>query len=119
MFRKEILSKTRWICLDCVWFDHGVAGCIRLAYGFAQMYFCEERGMQVVLHIAALDGTHGGSSRSVACLKVARLERSLECWRREGTNELLFQAYTRHDPRADGFAFMVLSAVPKRNPQAP
>jgi len=30
---------------------------------------------------------------------------------------LQFQAYTRHDPRADGFAFMVLSAVPKRNPQ--
>ena len=46
MFRNEILSKTRWICLDCVWFAHGVAGCIGLAYGFAQMYFCEEAGMQ-------------------------------------------------------------------------
>ena len=49
--------------------------------------------MQVVLYIALLDEAHGGSSRSVACLKDARLERSLECWRREETNGLLFQPY--------------------------
>jgi hypothetical protein len=49
--------------------------------------------MHMAFHVVSLDGTHGGSSRSVACLKVARLERSLECWRREGTNALLFQAY--------------------------
>jgi hypothetical protein len=107
MFLKEILSKTRWICLDCVWFDYGVAGCIGLAYGFAQMYICEERWMQVVLHFVSIDGTHGGSSRSVACMKVARLERSLECWRREGINELLFQAYTRQRLPAGDFPFIM------------
>jgi hypothetical protein len=47
----------------------------------------------VVLYIAFLDEAHGGSSRSVAYLKDARLERSLECRRREGKNELQFQAY--------------------------
>ena len=106
MFRNEFLSKTRWICLDCVRFGHGVAGCIGPAHGFAQMYFCEERGMQVVLHIAFLDEAHGGSSRSVACLKVTRLERSLECWRREGENELLFQAYAYQSLRAGVFRFI-------------
>jgi len=79
MFRNEILSKIRWICLARVRVGHRVAGCIGLAHERAQMYFCEEGGMEVVLHIASFDGTHDGSSRSVAHLKDARLERSLEC----------------------------------------
>jgi hypothetical protein len=93
MFRNEIRSKIQWICFDYVRFAHGVAGCIGLAYGLAQMYLRAVAGRQVVLYIAFLDEAHGGSSRSVAYLKDARLERSLECRRREGENGLLLQAY--------------------------
>jgi hypothetical protein len=93
MLRNEILSKTQWVCFGCVRFSAGRAGCIGLAFGLDQMNSCEERGMQVILHVASLDGIHGGSSRSVACLKDARLEQSLECLRREGKNGLQSQAY--------------------------
>ena len=44
MFRNEILSKSRWICFDCVRFGAGKAGCIGLAFGLAQMDLCAESG---------------------------------------------------------------------------
>jgi hypothetical protein len=91
MFRNEIVGKTQWICLNCVRFSYGVAGCIGLAHGRAQMYSCEKGGMQVGPHVASLVGTHDGSSRSVAYLKVARLERRLECGRREGETACCFK----------------------------
>jgi hypothetical protein len=68
------------------------------------MYLCAEARRQMVLHIALPDLAHGDSSGSVAYLKVARLERSLECRRREGKNELLFQAYASPGLRADGLS---------------
>lgn len=93
VFRNEIFSKTRRCCIDCVRFGRGKTGCIGLALGLAQMDLGAEAGRAVVLHIALPDETHGDSGRPVACLKDARLERSLECRRREGENGLLTQAY--------------------------
>ena len=52
-------------------------------------------GRKVVLHIAFLDDAHGDSSRSLDCLNVARLKRSLECRRREGNNLLLSPSYAQ------------------------
>jgi hypothetical protein len=48
------------------------------------MSICPKRGRQMVIHIAFLEETHDGSSRTVAYLKDGRLERSLDCRRREG-----------------------------------
>jgi hypothetical protein len=104
MLRNKILSKSRWSGFDCVRFGHGVTGCIGLAYGLAQVYLCAEARRQMVLHIALPDLARGDSSGSVAYLKDARLERSLECQRREGKNGLLFQAYAYPSPRADGLS---------------
>jgi hypothetical protein len=104
MFRHEIQSKSRWIGFDCVRFGHGIAGCIRLTDRVAQMYFCAEARRQMIPRIALPDLAHGDSSGSVAYLKDARLERSLECRRREGKNELLFQAYAYPSLRADGLS---------------
>jgi len=81
MFREKILSETQWNCLDRVWLSHGEAACV--GYRLAKMYLGAVAGSQVVLYIALFVQTHGGSSRSVACLKGARLKRSLECLRRE------------------------------------
>jgi hypothetical protein len=58
----------------------------------------------MIPRIALPDLAHGDSSGSVAYLKDARLERSLECRRREGKNELLFQAYAYPSLRADGLS---------------
>src|SRR5208283_5511004 len=104
MFRYEILSKSRWIGFDCVRFGHGVTGCIGLACRVAQMYLCAKARRQMVLHITLPDLAHGDSSGSVAYLKDARLERSLECQRREGRNGLLSQAYAYPSVRADGLS---------------
>jgi len=105
MFRNEVLSKVRRTCIDCVLFGHGAASCIGLAYGHAQMYLCAEARRQMVLDIAFVDETHGGSSGSVAYLKDARLKRSLECRRREGKDGLLLQAYANQSQRAvSGFS---------------
>ena len=104
MFRNEILNKSRWISFDCVRFGHGVAGCIGLAYGLAQIYLCAEARRQMVLHVALLREAHGDSSGLVAYLKDARLERSLECRRREGEDGVLFQAYAYPSLRADGLS---------------
>ena len=68
------------------------------------MYLRSELRRQVVLDIALLDEAHVGSSGAVAYLKDARLERSLECRRREGENGLLFQAYAYLSPRAEGLS---------------
>lgn len=56
-----------------------------------------------MIDIAFEDVAQGGSSRSVAYLKGARLERSRECQRRGGVNGLLLQAYARGSLRADDF----------------
>jgi len=104
MFRNKILGKNRRIEFNCVRFGHGAGGCIGVAYRVAQMYFCMEARRQMVLHIALPDLAHGDSSGSVAFLKDARLERSLECRRREGENGLLFQAYAYLSPRAEGLS---------------
>jgi hypothetical protein len=93
MFSNEILSKIRCACLDCNRLGRGEAGGVELAFRMAQMDLCAVAGSQVVLHVAFFNGAHGGSSGSVAYLKDARLERSLECRRREGENGLLTQAY--------------------------
>src|SRR5208283_2606808 len=93
MFRDEILREIRCIGFACARFRYGVAGCIGLAHRLAQMYLRTNLRRQVVLYIALLDEAHGSSSGMVACLKDARLERSLECRRREGRNGLLSQAY--------------------------
>ncbi len=100
MFSKEILSKTQWICARL---GDGVAGCRGRAFGAAQMYLRAETGGRMVLRIVFFDIAHGGSSRPVACLKDARLERNLECRRREGGKELLFQAYAYTSLRAADF----------------
>ena len=91
MLPNEILGKTQWICLDCFRFGRGKTGCVGLAYWIAQMYLRAEAGGQMVLDIAFPDVAHGGPSRPVACLKDARLERSLECRRREGKNNCYFK----------------------------
>jgi hypothetical protein len=93
VFGNKILGKSRFCRVDCVRFGRGKTGCIGLALGLAQMDLGAEAGREVILHIALPDEAHGGSGRSVACLKDARLERSLECRRREGENGLLTQAY--------------------------
>ncbi len=104
MFRYEILSKCWRSDFDCVRFGPGVTGCIGLAYWNAQMYSSVEARRQIVLHVTLGCLAHGDSSGSVAFLKDARLERSLECRRREEKNGLLFQAYAYLGPRADGLA---------------
>ena len=77
MFCKEILSETQWNYLDCIRFACRKADCP--GYGLAKMYLGAVAGRQVILYIALFMQTHGGSSRSVGCLKDTRLERSLEC----------------------------------------
>lgn len=104
MFCNEILGKSRWIGFDCVRLGLRVAGFVGLAYRTAQMYFRAEARRQVVLYIALPELAHSDSSGSVACLKDARLERSLECRRREGKNEVLFQAYACPSLRAGGLS---------------
>jgi len=84
MFCNKILSKTQWICLNRIRFRIGEAGCIGLALERTKMGLCVVAGRQVVLFVASFDQAHGDSSGSVAYLNVARLERSLECQRREG-----------------------------------
>src|SRR6185437_8939497 len=79
MLCSEIPSKTQSICFDRIRFNSGKAGCIWLAFGGDQMNPCMKRGTQVILDIASFNGAHGDSSRSVACLKDTRLERSMEC----------------------------------------
>jgi hypothetical protein len=79
MLSNEILGKNRWRCFDCGRFDSGRAGCIRLDHWLAQMYLGAEARRQVVLDIALFDVAQNGSSRSVACLKDTRLERSMKC----------------------------------------
>jgi hypothetical protein len=71
------------------------------------MYLCVEAGRQMVLHIALPDLAHGDSSGSVAYLKDARLERSLECRRREGENKVLLRAYAHASLRADGLSYLL------------
>ncbi len=70
-------------------------GCIGLDHwpGGRQSH-CPSSG-KVPWNIDLLDKAHGRSSPSVACFDGARLERSLESWRREERVRLLFQAYTR------------------------
>jgi hypothetical protein len=48
------------------------------------MCACAPPSGKIILHIAFFDKGHGKSSGSVACLSGARLERNLECRRREG-----------------------------------
>lgn len=60
----------------------------------------------MILHIASNDDAHAGSSGSVAEEEDARLERSLECRRREGKNELLLQAYAYKSLCAGDFPFV-------------
>lgn len=79
MIRKEVLGKTRRADFDCARFGYGVAGRIGQAYSRDEMELFVEFGRQVVLYIAFSDVAHGGSSCSVAYLKVARLKLSLEC----------------------------------------
>lgn len=81
MFRNKIRSKSLRVRIDWVRFCAGKPGCIGLAFGLDQMKFCVERGMQMVFHVASLGRTHGGSSRSVAYLKDARLA---QVWSAEG-----------------------------------
>jgi hypothetical protein len=68
------------------------------------MYFCVEARRQVGLLVTLGDLAHGDSGGRVAFLKGARLERSLECRRREEKNGLLLQAYAYVSPRADGLS---------------
>ena len=56
-------------------------------------------GSKVTLHVAFLDEDHSNSRGTVASLEGARLERSLDCRRREGES-LLIRAYTRNGSRA-------------------
>jgi hypothetical protein len=79
MLRDKISREIRF-CIDDVRSAFGDAGCILLG----QMSICPKRGRQMVIHIAFLEETHDGSSRTVAYLKDGRLERSLDCRRREG-----------------------------------
>ena len=58
----------------------------------------------MVLLVTLADLAHGDSGGRVAFLKGARLERSLECRRREEKNGLLLQAYAYVSPRADGLS---------------
>jgi hypothetical protein len=51
-------------------------------------------GRKMILYIAFLDEAHGSSSRSVTNLNGARLERSMECRRREGKANY----YIKHTP---------------------
>jgi hypothetical protein len=81
VFRNKVLGKTRCYCVDCDRFGPGKTGCIGLAFGLAQMDLRAEARRQVVLHIALFDEAHGGSGRSVACLKDARLD---EAWNAKG-----------------------------------
>lgn len=100
MFGNEILSKTCRIGIARIEFRYGVADGIGLAYGLAQMDLGVGARRRGVLYMALLDEAHGSSSGLVACLKDARLERSLECRRRERKNGLLLQAYATPSLRA-------------------
>jgi hypothetical protein len=58
------------------------------------MYLSVVTGGKVIPDIGFFVETHGGSSRSFACLHDARLELSLECRRREGKAK----PYLEHTP---------------------
>jgi hypothetical protein len=115
MFSDEIVSGNLCIRLDCVRLRSGKAGCIGLAHRIAQMYLFAEARRQGMVDTALGDVAQGGSSRSVAYLKGARLERSQECQRRGGKNELLLQAYARRSLRAcnRGSIFAAFRRVPR------
>ena len=89
MFRNKVRCKTRHIGCVCIALSSGEASGIGLAFGRAQMYLRAEIKRQVILHVASLDEAHGESICSVGWPEDARLERSLECRRREGRNGLL------------------------------
>jgi hypothetical protein len=93
MFRDEIGREFGLGCIHYARLSLGKTGCVGLAFGRAQMNLREEGRTHVILHIASNDDAHAGSSGSVAEEEDARLERSLECRRREGKNGLLTQAY--------------------------
>src|SRR5579863_6025037 len=73
-----------------------------MAYRGLQMDLGAVAGREMILHIGFLDEAHGGSNGSVACLNGARLERSLECRRREGKNGLSTPAYACRGSLAGG-----------------
>src|ERR1700728_5279426 len=98
MLNDEIVSKGRGLRLGCLGFNPGKTGCIGLAHWLAQMDLCTEARREVVLDVALPDVAHRGSSRSVACLKDARLERSLECQRREGGERAAVSSIRQHEP---------------------
>lgn len=79
MFSGIVIGKCRGIWFHGVRFGHREAGCIWMGYGPAQVYVSA-----VTFFIGLFGDPHRGSSRSVAYLEIARLERSRERWRREG-----------------------------------
>src|SRR5208282_3025581 len=95
MFSDEIGREFGLCCIHDVRLSLRKTGCVGLAFarllGRAQMNLREEGGAHVILHVASINDAHAGSSRSVAEEEDARLERSLECRRREGKNGLLLK----------------------------
>lgn len=89
----EIFIKIRLIWLYFARFGHRRTGRSGLVYRRIQMYLRAMTGRKMILYIALIDEAQNSSSRTVACFNVARLERGLECQRREGKYGLLSQAY--------------------------
>ncbi len=83
MVAKKVLGKLRSFRTDPARLRPGEAGCIRLACSLKWMQACSPPRGKIFVHIALLDEGHGTFGRSVASLNGARLERSLECRRRE------------------------------------
>jgi hypothetical protein len=81
MLPEKVLAEFGWICGVCTRLRCRNS---RRAYGGARLYACMPACGKIVRHIAFLYEGHGNSSRSAACLSGTRLERSLECRRREG-----------------------------------
>jgi hypothetical protein len=77
MFLREIFNKFPWGRLYCAWFVCEGPWRTGLDQWLAQMFLSAMRAGDGILYIVSLRKAHGGSSRSVACLKRARLERSL------------------------------------------